>query len=128
MLSNVFNSKSNASYSENFKTIHELKLSSRNQTRYKAFNPKWVFSAFFRALARDLLPEKKDESIVKFLFLFYSVECVCLMVPWLLRHCWLWWFFWFNYQLTFTMLHRIQKFDSLWCFLFESHQITELLV
>ena len=72
---------------------------------------------------------KKDARVVQLFFLIWSMECICLMVASLLRYFWLWWLFCFTYQLIFTMLLGIQKFESLWRFLFfGSLYINELLV
>ena len=56
------------------------------------------------------------------------MECACLMVSSLLRYlCWRWWFFRFNYQLSFKRLFA-KKTDSFWSFSFESLEIPNLLI
>ena len=56
------------------------------------------------------------------------MECACLMVSSLLRYlCWRWWFFRFNYQLSFKRLFA-KKTDSFWSFSFESLEVPNLLI
>ena len=89
-----FNSKCNASFTEKLKTIHELKIWNQNLSGYKLFNSRLFFNAFFSLLAWDSLLKKNDARLVKFLFLFQSVESFCMMVPSLWRYSrWLWWLF-----------------------------------
>ena len=57
------------------------------------------------------------------------MECARLMFTSLLRcFCWLWWFFQFNYQLTFKKFFAIWKTDSFWSFLSESLENPKLLI